>query len=130
MMELAYLVYDGTLLIIVRHMYVKGIVYEFCGDGTVDRLDYSGYYLRVFLLPCRVCSLFHLLLVLILFFVQRIPVVYFEKEEFPEIEDFMREVSKTHGFEFLKYALSYKDGMQDLVDNHGVKVRRILLRIK
>lgn len=54
--------------------------------------------------------------------VQRIPVVYFEKEEFPEIEDFMREVSKTYGFEFLKYAMSYKDGMQDLVDNHGVKV--------
>eukprot|EP00904_Undaria_pinnatifida_P001182 jgi/Undpi1/11064/HiC_scaffold_30.g13362.m1 len=53
----------------------------------------------------------------------RIRVVYFEKEEFPEIEEFMRKVSDTYGFEFLKYAVSYKDGMRDLVDNYGVKGR-------
>lgn len=51
--------------------------------------------------------------------------VYFEKEEFPEIEAFMREVSDTYGFEFLRYAMSYKDGMQDLVDSRGIEVRRI-----
>lgn len=54
---------------------------------------------------------------------QRIPVVYFEKEEFPEIEAFMREVSETYGFEFQRYSVSYKDGMQDLVDSRGVEVR-------
>lgn len=57
--------------------------------------------------------------------VQHIPVVYFEKEEFPEIEAFMREVSDTYGFEFLRYAMSYKDGMQDLVDSRGIEVRRV-----
>ena len=63
------------------------------------------------------------------FLFQRIRVVYFEKEEFPEIEEFMRKVSNTYGFEFLKYAVSYKDGMRDLVDNYGVKVRRLLFSV-
>lgn len=48
--------------------------------------------------------------------------LYFEKEEFPEIEAFMKEVSETYGFEFQRYAVSYKDGMQDLVDSHGTEV--------
>lgn len=56
-------------------------------------------------------------------FPQRIRVVYFEKDEFPEMEAFMKDVSETYGFEFLTYALSYKDGMQDLVESYGVKVR-------
>lgn len=37
-------------------------------------------------------------------------------------------MSGTYGFEFLRYSVSYKDGMQDLVDNHGVKVRRLLIK--
>lgn len=49
--------------------------------------------------------------------------VYFVKQEFPEIEAFMKAVSSTYGFTFLKYSTSYKDGMQDLVDSHGIKVR-------
>lgn len=49
--------------------------------------------------------------------------VYFEKEEFPEIEAFMLETSRTYGFEFVKYAKSYKDGMQDLVESRGIEVR-------
>lgn len=53
--------------------------------------------------------------------------VYFEKEEFPEMEAFMAEVAQTYGFEFVRYSLSYKDGMQDLVDSHGVKVRSTTL---
>ncbi len=48
--------------------------------------------------------------------------VYFEKEEFPEIEAFMRQVSETYGFEFQRYSVSYKDGMQDLVDSRGIEV--------
>ncbi|CAN0528293.1 unnamed protein product, partial [Scytosiphon promiscuus] len=50
---------------------------------------------------------------------RHIPVVYFEKEEFPEIEAFMRETAETYGFDFVTYAKSYKDGMQDLVDSRG-----------
>lgn len=50
--------------------------------------------------------------------------MYFEKEEFPQIEAFMHEVSETYGFEFKRYAMSYKDGMQDLVESLGVEVRR------
>ena len=57
---------------------------------------------------------------------QRIPVVYFEKEEFPEIEAFMAEVANAYGFEYLRYATSYKDGMQDLVDSLGIKVKKPL----
>ncbi|CAM9171503.1 unnamed protein product [Pylaiella littoralis] len=52
---------------------------------------------------------------------ERIPVVYFEKEEFPEIEAFIKEVSDSYGFEFLRYAVSYKDGMQNLVDSRGIE---------
>lgn len=59
--------------------------------------------------------------------VQGIPVVYFEKEEFPEMEAFMTEVAQTYGFEFVTYSVSYKDGMQNLVDSHGVKVRTSVL---
>ncbi|CAN0577598.1 unnamed protein product [Ectocarpus sp. 12 AP-2014] len=57
------------------------------------------------------------------FFLQHIPVVYFEKEEFPEIDAFMQQVSETYHFEFQRYSKSYKDGMQDLVESHGIKVR-------
>lgn len=49
--------------------------------------------------------------------------MYFEKKEFTEMEAFMEGVSQTYGFEFHRYALSYKDGMQDLVVFHGIKVR-------
>lgn len=49
--------------------------------------------------------------------------MYFVKDEFPEMEAFMEDVSRSHEFEFLKYPLSYKDGMRELVDSHGVKVR-------
>lgn len=49
--------------------------------------------------------------------------VYFEKEEFPEIDAFMQQVSETYQFEFQRYSKSYKDGMQDLVESHGIKVR-------
>ncbi|CAM9285736.1 unnamed protein product [Ectocarpus fasciculatus] len=52
---------------------------------------------------------------------KHIPVVYFEKEEFPEIDAFMHQVSETYRFEFQRYSKSYKDGMQDLVESHGIK---------
>ncbi|CAB1098848.1 unnamed protein product [Ectocarpus sp. CCAP 1310/34] len=52
---------------------------------------------------------------------KHIPVVYFEKEEFPEIDAFMQQVSETYQFEFQRYSKSYKDGMQDLVESHGIK---------
>lgn len=53
---------------------------------------------------------------------QGIKVIYFEKEEFPEMDDFMNETSETLGFEFRRYTVSYREGMEDLVKNHNVKV--------
>lgn len=52
--------------------------------------------------------------------------VYFEKEEFPEMEDFMRNLTSELGVNFRTYKVSYREGMQDLVDNHDIKVRRRL----
>lgn len=69
------------------------------------------------------CFVYLVLPSFVSFPLQRIPVVYFEKEEFPEIEAFMHEVSDTYGFAFQRYAVSYKDGMQDLVDSHAIEVR-------
>lgn len=50
--------------------------------------------------------------------------VYFQKEEFPEMDDFMKDITNGLGIQFLKYDMSYKDGMQDLVNSHGIKVKR------
>lgn len=43
------------------------------------------------------------------------------------MDDFMRELSSMLGFEFRRYAMSYRDGMQDLVDEKNIKVRIELL---
>lgn len=48
--------------------------------------------------------------------------VYFQKEEFPELDDFMEGVAQSLGFEFRKYSMSYREGMEDLVDNQNIKV--------
>ena len=93
-------------------MFVVG----YCSHGSLCVCTYlytSINYVKLFRLSCSLRS----------FLLQRIPVVYFEKEEFPEIEAFMHEVSETYGFEFQRYAMSYKDGMQDLVDSRGIEVR-------
>ncbi|CAM9726061.1 unnamed protein product [Choristocarpus tenellus] len=48
-------------------------------------------------------------------------VIYFEKEEFPAVQDFMREMGDSFGISYHNYNTSYKEGMQDLVDSHGIK---------
>lgn len=51
--------------------------------------------------------------------------IYFQKEEFPEMNDFMKDVAQSLGFELRKYSVSYREGMEDLVDNQNIKVRLV-----
>lgn len=91
-------------------------------DTGTSQKNRKNHPTHTFLYRCQVRI--SLSSVLLSFLFQRIPVVYFEKEEFAEIEAFMQEVSETYGFEFQRYAMSYKDGMQDLVDSRGTEVWR------
>lgn len=58
---------------------------------------------------------------------QGMPVVYFEKDEFPEMDKFMKDVMSMLGIKFMRFAVSYRDGMQALVDSHNIKVSFVAL---
>ncbi|CAM9849739.1 unnamed protein product [Phaeothamnion confervicola] len=49
-----------------------------------------------------------------------IEVVYFEKQEFSAIMEFLETIKEKYGITLRRYHSSYKEGMQDLV-SHGVK---------
>lgn len=52
---------------------------------------------------------------------KKMRVVYFEKDEFPAVRDFLDEVCGKFGLTLTRYREDYKEGMRDLVENKNIK---------